>query len=144
MHHDPAVPDHRLRIALVDDDPSIVGPVREVVREAAGDEALFVRYPDGRSALEAFTTRKPDVILLDLHMPGMDGTAVLAQIRATRRLRKVPVVMLTAEAAWSRIVGVVEAGADDYVFKPFRPDTLVRVLREAIALRRARPDSLAP
>ncbi len=94
---------------------------------------LVVHTPDGTSGLQAVRTRRPDVVLLDLMLPGMDGLETCRQIRG---FSDVPIVMLTArDAEVDRVVGL-ESGADDYVTKPFSSPELLARLRAQV--RRAR------
>jgi DNA-binding response OmpR family regulator len=112
--------DHR--ILVVDDDPDIRGLVRELLerRGFTVTEAI-----DGRQALQEFYGGRPDLVLLDVGMPGMDGWTTLERIR---ELSDVPVVMLTARSAELEKTRGLRAGADDYVTKPFgRQELLARV-----------------
>jgi DNA-binding response OmpR family regulator len=122
------------RILVVDDE----GDIRRLVRdylEHAGYETLVAG--DGESALTLARTRTPDLVILDLGLPGMDGLDVA---RSIRRASDVPMIMLTARSEESdKLVGL-ELGADDYVTKPFSPKELVArvraVLRRTEALQR--------
>ena len=81
---------------------------------------------DGSAALEAFRTSKPDLVLLDLMLPGLDGIQVCAQIREESGT---PIIMLTAKSDTADVVKGLESGADDYVVKPFNPKELVARVR---------------
>jgi two-component system alkaline phosphatase synthesis response regulator PhoP len=117
----------------VDDEPRIVEVARDYL-EHAGFAVLTAS--DGPSALMSARTRKPDVIILDLGLPGMDGLDVA---RTLRRESSVPIVMLTArDDELDRVLGL-EIGADDYVTKPFSPRELVARVR-AILRRIDRQD----
>ena len=120
-------------ILVVDDE----APIREIARrylEADGFEV--VDAADGPSALAAFERRHPDVVVLDVMLPGFDGVEVLRRLRATS---DVYVIMLTAKAdEVDRLVGL-SMGADDYVTKPFSPRELVA--RVKAVLRRSRPET---
>lgn len=110
------------RILVVDDDADIRGLVRELLerRGFAVTEAL-----DGRQALKELYGGRPDLVILDVGMPGMDGWTTLERIR---ELSDVPVVMLTARSAELEKTRGLRAGADDYVTKPFgRQELLARV-----------------
>jgi two-component system, OmpR family, alkaline phosphatase synthesis response regulator PhoP len=110
-------------ILVVDDEPRIVDLARDYL-EHAGFAVLTAS--DGPSALRAARTRKPDVLVLDLGLPGMDGLDVARELR---RESSVPIVMLTArDDEVDRILGL-EMGADDYVTKPFSPRELVARIR---------------
>ncbi len=116
-------------VLVADDAPEILRLTRDYL-EHAGFEVLTAA--DGRSALQAARTRHPDLVVLDLGLPGMDGLDVA---RALRRDSDVPIIMLTARADESdKLVGL-ELGADDYVTKPFSPKELVARVRAV--LRRA-------
>ncbi|MBW8093284.1 MULTISPECIES: response regulator transcription factor [Streptomyces] len=118
------------RVLVVDDDPTVA----EVVAGYLGRAGFAVdRAADGPGALARAAARRPDLVVLDLMLPGMDGLEVC---RALRDEGPVPVIMLTARGdEEDRILGL-EVGADDYVTKPFSPRELV--LRVASVLRRAR------
>jgi DNA-binding response OmpR family regulator len=121
---------HTGRVLVVDDDPTVAEVVvRYLVRD--GHDVECVR--DGPTALRRAVDAPPDLIVLDLMLPGMDGLEVCRRLRATST---VPIVMLTALGAETdRLVGL-ETGADDYVTKPFSPRELA--LRVRSVLRRAR------
>lgn len=118
------------RILVVDDDPDIRGLVRELL-DRRGFTVTEAR--DGHEALRAFYAERPDLVVLDVAMPVLDGWKTLERIR---ELSDVPVVMLTAKADELEKTRGLRAGADDYVTKPFgRQELLARV--EAL-LRRAK------
>ena len=124
-------------ILVVDDEPRILQLARDYLER--GGFTVFAAE-DGRVALETARTRHPDLVVLDLGLPGMDGLDVA---RALRRDSDVPIVMLTArDDEMDRIVGL-ELGADDYVTKPFSPRELVARVR-AVLRRTERGASEAP
>jgi two-component system alkaline phosphatase synthesis response regulator PhoP len=116
-------------VLVVDDEPGIVRLVRDYL-EHGGFTVLTAS--DGEAALRAARTIKPDLVVLDLGLPGLDGLDVT---RALRREGPVPIIMLTARSEESdKLVGL-ELGADDYLTKPFSPKELVARVRAV--LRRA-------
>lgn len=119
---------------LVVDDHEMV---REVVTGYLERDGFSVeQVPDGESALRILGTRPPDLVVLDAMLPGVDGFAVLKQLRSTSAI---PVILLTARSEEAdRVVGL-ELGADDYVVKPFSPRELVARVRSV--LRRTQPPS---
>jgi len=117
------------RVLVVDDDTALAEMLGIVLR-GEGFEPFFVA--DGDKALAAFRETKPDLVLLDLMLPGRDGIDVCRQIRAESGI---PIVMLTAKTDTVDIVVGLESGADDYVTKPFKPKELVARVRAR--LRRA-------
>lgn len=118
-------------VLVVDDDPTVAEVVAGYLVRAGHDVA---RAADGPSALARFARRRPDLVVLDLMLPGMDGFEVCRRMR--EQGGPVPVIMLTARGdEEDRVLGL-ETGADDYVTKPFSPRELV--LRVESVLRRAR------
>ena len=113
-------------ILVVDDEPQIVQVVRDYL-EHAGFKVLTA--PDGAAALRTAATQHPDLVILDLGLPGIDGLDVT---RSLRRDGDVPIIMLTARTEESdKLVGL-ELGADDYVSKPFSPKELVARVRTVL------------
>src|SRR4030042_1620709 len=117
-------------ILVVDDEPQLVRVLRGYL-EQAGYRVTAAH--SGSDALTQFQARRPDLVVLDLNLPGMDGFEVA---RAIRKLGDTPIIMLTARVEETdRLIGL-ELGADDYVPKPFSPRELVARVRAV--LRRAR------
>jgi len=110
-------------ILIVDDDPRILRLVR-VNLERAGFEVNSAS--SGRAALDLMADETPDVVVLDVTMPGMDGFMVTQRIR---EVSTVPIIMLTAMGEQSQKVRGLDTGADDYLTKPFDPDELVARVR---------------
>ena len=111
------------KILVVDDDPSI-SDMLGLVLETEGFEPIPVM--DGTEAVGAFREHQPDLILLDLMLPGMNGVDIC---RAIRQESSVPIVMLTAKTDTVHVVLGLETGADDYITKPFKPKELVARIR---------------
>ena len=118
------------RILLVEDDPSI-REVTAIGLRAAGFEVDAA--PDGAAGLERWRRERPDLVLLDVMLPKLDGLEVCREIR---RESTVPIVMLTARGDSIDVVVGLEAGADDYVRKPFEMPELVARIRAALRRRR--------
>jgi two-component system, OmpR family, alkaline phosphatase synthesis response regulator PhoP len=117
-------------ILVVDDEPKIVKLARDYLEKSG---FRIVTAADGTTALAQARHERPDLIVLDLNLPGMDGLDVC---RALRRTSDVPIIMLTARADEAdRLIGL-ELGADDYIVKPFSPRELVARVRAV--LRRVR------
>ncbi|GAB1639909.1 response regulator transcription factor [Krasilnikovia sp. MM14-A1259] len=115
------------RVLVVDDDPTVSDVVRRYLEQAGCEVRLAA---DGADGLAAIAAEQPDLVVLDVMMPGIDGLEVCRRVR--RQLPGLPVVMLTAlgEEA-DRILGL-EVGADDYVTKPFSPRELVLRIRSVL------------
>lgn len=111
------------RILVVDDDTALAEMIGIVLR-TEGFETSFCA--DGGEAVDAFRSDRSDLILLDLMLPGMDGIEVCRRIRLESG---VPILMLTARADTADVVAGLEAGADDYMVKPFNPKELVARIR---------------
>ena len=121
----------KTKILLVDDDPNIRQLVNLYLKKEDYDVVLADR---GDTALEKFKTDSPNLILLDLMLPGKDGWEVLREIRKTSN---VPIIMLTAkDETFDKVLGL-ELGADDYVAKPFEPKELLARIKAV--LRRFQP-----
>src|SRR6476619_6463328 len=119
----------RGRVLVVDDDTALAEMLGIVLR---GEGFDAVHCGDGESALAAFRELRPDLVLLDVMLPGVDGIEVCRRIRGESG---VPIVMLTAKSDTVDVVVGLESGADDYVIKPFKPKELVARVRAR--LRRA-------
>jgi DNA-binding response OmpR family regulator len=120
-------------ILIVDDEPQIAEIAGDYLRAGGFD---VITAEDGVRALELVRGRRPDLVVLDLGLPGMDGTDVA---RAIRRDSDLPIIMLTARVQEDDRLRGLEIGADDYITKPFSPRELVARVRAV--LRRARPES---
>lgn len=120
------------RILLVDDDPTVRSVVERYLQRAG---YLVEAIGDGRAALAALRRSSPDLAILDVMLPGMDGLSLLRTLREAGDVT--PVILLTARGEEVDRVGGIELGADDYVVKPFSPRELVA--RAAMVLRRGAP-----
>jgi len=125
------MPSKRGTVVVVDDDRQIRGFIKMVL-ELEGFRVLTAA--DGESALAVFETESPDLMLLDIMMPGMDGYTVC---RRVRQFSQLPIIMVTALGDDAKVVAGLEAGADDYVVKPVSAAQLVA--RVEAVLRRSTP-----
>jgi two-component system response regulator MtrA len=116
----------RGRVLVVDDDAALSEMLTIVLRNEGFDSRVC---PSGDRALAEFRDYRPDVVLLDLMLPGKDGIDVCKEIRAESG---VPIVMLTAKGDTIDVVVGLESGADDYVVKPFKPKELVARIRARV------------
>ncbi len=111
------------KVLVVDDDPALAEMLGIVLRQEGFTPSFC---GDGAKALDAFHAVQPDVVLLDVMLPGMNGIEIC---RAIRKESGVPIVMLTARSDTAEVVEGLESGADDYIVKPFKPKELVARLR---------------
>ena len=116
----------RGRILVVDDDASLAEMLTIVLRQEGFESQMC---PRGDHAMDVFRAYKPDLVLLDLMLPGMGGIDVCKEIRAESG---VPIVMLTAKGDTIDVVLGLESGADDYIIKPFKPKELVARIRARV------------
>ena len=114
------------KVLVVDDDPQILRTLR-INLSAHGYRVVLA--PDGAAALRAAADEQPDVIVLDLGLPDMDGTEVIAGVRGWT---SVPIIVLTARTGAAETVKALDTGADDYVTKPFGMAELLARLRAAV------------
>jgi len=126
------------RILAVDDEEDIVELVRYNL-EREGYETLSAF--SGKEALETISKKRPDLIILDLMLPDVDGLEITRRLKRDENLKDIPIVMLTAKGEEADVVVGLELGADDYIVKPFSPRILVARVRSV--LRRRESGSLA-
>ena len=126
-------------IWCVEDDPSI----REIEVYALNSTGLEARgFADGGEFWEALDTEQPELVLLDVMLPGEDGVASLKRLRSDERYREIPVIMATAKGTEFDKVQSLDFGADDYITKPF--GMMEMVSRVKAVLRRSQPKQSAP
>jgi type II secretory ATPase GspE/PulE/Tfp pilus assembly ATPase PilB-like protein/CheY-like chemotaxis protein len=131
--HQPT-PRRQATILLVDDEDQL----RRVMRDLLEREGYAVAEArDGVQALDEVDRHAPDVIVLDLNLPGLDGYTVLSQLRSREHTREIPVIVLTAKGDEDNEVRVFELGADDFLTKPFRARALSARLEALLSRRRA-------
>lgn len=117
-----------MRILVIDDDDDIRSIYEHVFTWAGHHVAAALDPEHGLELVESF---EPDVIALDIMMPGIDGLTVLAALRGSAPTRGIPVVIVSARTLNADRLRAFEAGADEYVTKPFDPNVLLRVLERA-------------
>lgn len=115
-----------IKILIVDDDPDI----RDVLKLTLSEEKYeILEADDGEEALKVIHDNQPDLILLDYKIPKIDGREVCRRIKSDLLLRHLPIIMVTGKGDISDKVGGIDAGADDYVVKPFEPKELLARIR---------------
>ena len=130
----------RQTILVVDDEPDIVEIIQYNLEKSDFDVIVAA---DGPAALEKVRDETPDLIVLDLMLPGLEGTDVCRILKQDERTRSIPILMLTAKSEEiDRIIGL-ELGADDYVVKPFSPREIALRIRN-ILRRRTAPETAGP
>lgn len=111
------------RVLCIEDHPEMI----ELIRLILGRQGFDVEGAEGgREGLESMQENPPDLVLLDLMMPDMDGWEVYRQIKASDQLKEIPVIAVTAKAQGiDRVLGLHIAGMDDFITKPFGPKELI-------------------
>ncbi len=118
------------RILVADDEPALLRLLEFVL----GRRGYIIQgVTNGSAAVEVLKTESPDLVILDVMMPGLDGYEVLTYIRETAHLEGLPVVMLTARAQLDDIQLGLSLGADAYLAKPFDPEDLLSVVESLIS-----------
>ena len=124
------------KILVVDDEPVIVQMVTSRLR-ASGYSCISAR--DGADGLGKARSEHPDLIILDVMMPKMDGFEVCATLKQDERYQKIPIILFTAKAGEeARQVGLQDCGADAYLTKPFEAQTLLAKISELLPIRSER------
>ena len=114
--------DKEMKILIVDDFSTMRRIIKNLLRDLGFNNTA--EADDGQTALPMLQTGKYDFLVTDWNMPGMDGLALLKQVRADQNLAAMPVLMVTAEAKREQIVVAAEAGVNGYIVKPFTAQTL--------------------
>jgi len=117
------------RVLVIDDDPDLQEMLRFLLTQ---HDHQVLQAVDGLEGLRLALHEHPEVIVLDVMMPAMDGHEVLRRLKSLHETRHIPVVMLTAVSSASHVQSLVAAGADDYIIKPFEPHALLARLGKAI------------
>ncbi|MGI4791523.1 MAG: response regulator transcription factor [Janthinobacterium lividum] len=117
------------KILVVDDEPTIVR-LMEFILARQGHE--MIAAVNGEEALHKIRTQHPDLVLLDIMMPRIDGYEVAQQVRADPMTASLPIIMLSAKAQEEDIRKGVDVGVDEYITKPFSPEHLVHVVADCL------------
>jgi len=118
------------KILVVDDDPQFVDLVK--IRLEANDYEVLTAY-DGQEALDKAHQEKPDLIILDVGLPKIDGFEVIRKLQAEKHFRNIPVIMLTGRTGAKEIRAGMELGAVSYVQKPFKAELLLGIIHGLIS-----------
>ncbi len=121
--------DRQSRVLVVEDEPAILEMIRFALRNAGMETEGAA---DARAAIAAIGDRPPDIILLDWMMPGMSGIELMRRLRRDSVTAEIPIIMLTAKGAEDDKIAGFEAGADDYISKPFSPRELIARIRAVL------------
>ena len=116
------------KILVVEDDQDI----RIMLNYILKDDYSLVLCEDGRSGIAKALTEKPDLILLDIYMPGISGLEVCKAVRNTPEISVIPIIILSAGAQRDEVSEGYALGANDYIFKPFDPDVLLERIEKLI------------
>lgn len=119
----------RYRIVLAEDEPQIAR-LTTFKLEKEGYEVIWEK--DGGAALESVKVNHPDVVILDVMMPVMDGYQVLKKIKEDENLKNIPVIMLTAKGQERDILKGLDLGSEDYLVKPFHPAELAARIKKIV------------
>ncbi len=119
------------KILTVDDSMTIR---RLVAKAFAPYDCSICEAPNGADGLAMAAKQKPDLIILDVTMPVMDGVAMLTKLKADAELKAIPVLMLTAESGVDTVLQIVRLGVRDYLIKPFKDESLIQKAGKIVAL----------
>jgi DNA-binding response OmpR family regulator len=130
-----------MRILCIEDHPEMIDLIRLILGRRGYEVEGAV---GGREGLAAIEREPPDLVLLDLMMPDVDGWEVYRQIRAKAELKDIPVIIVTAKAQGiDRVLGLHIAGVDDYIAKPFGPKELAGSVERVLGMAKEPPDGRA-
>src|SRR5580658_5117914 len=99
-------------------------------------DCVVIEAANGEEGLAAAAREKPDLILLDITMPVMDGLTMLSKLKANDELKQIPVIMLTAESGRENVLRIAKLGVHDYLVKPFRVEQLIEKASRAVPLQK--------
>lgn len=117
------------KILIIEDDPDELVSLSQILKRSG---YITIGAPTGEEGLKKFKEKKPDLVILDVMLPGIDGWEVLRRIKSGIKSRKVPVIMLTGKSEDEDKIRGYEFGADFYVAKPYNVNTLLPIIREII------------
>lgn len=124
-------PDNNLRVIYVEDDPEMIDLIKLILNRQ-GFEVLGAN--GGRKGLELIQSELPDLVLLDLMMPDMDGWSVYQQLKSIPETNQIPVIIITAKSQpIDRVLGLHIAKVDDYICKPFHPQELIESIIKVLS-----------
>ncbi len=125
-------PDNRAsKVIVIEDDPEMINLVKLILKKEGFDVTGAM---GGRDGLDAIEHLKPDLVLLDLMMPDIDGWEVYQTMKANEQMKGIPVIIITAKAqSIDKVLGLHIAKVDDYITKPFSPNELVASVRRVLA-----------
>jgi two-component system response regulator VicR len=126
------MPTDQMRVVCIEDEPEMI----DLVRLILGRKGFEVIGADGGiEGLETVKREKPDLVLLDLMMPDMDGWEVYQQVKADPELKEIPVIVVTAKAqSIDKVLGLHIAKVDDYITKPFGPQELLESVEKILGM----------
>ena len=124
---------HKPTILCVDDDPAILDLLEHILVPWGFE---VIKATDGQAAIEMVTTRKVDLVLLDVMLPGIDGFAVCKHIKEIEELRGIPVIMITGLSSKADRIRGIEAGVEHFISKPFHPEELLLRVKMLLKMRK--------
>jgi two-component system chemotaxis response regulator CheY len=127
-----------IRALIVDDSAAMRSVVKKILLLSGADVSQCMEASDGIEALEILSREWVDVILTDIHMPGMDGMELLERLKEDDMLGKIPVVLITTESRKEIVARAASLGAKAHVKKPFQPETIRKVLETIMGKEFAR------
>ncbi|TVR18938.1 MAG: response regulator [Anaerolineaceae bacterium] len=127
----------KLKILHIEDNMLNLGLVRRILRVM---DYTIIEAQDGKSGLNAALTQNPDLILLDIHLPDMDGTQIAAELKSIPALAHIPIVALTADSSVENQHRCQEAGCDAFILKPYNRATLLKTVVQFTSQSQRQPN----
>ena len=121
---------------MVDGNPQAVGTIRQALEKT--DEYTVIVARDGPECMQQAAEKPPDLILLDIHVPGVDEMELVRQLRSRSDTSNIPILIVSVDTDLERMAACFEAGADGFLIKPFDAAVLCRRVRSAVARHKAR------